>query len=121
VVHPRWHTPVVAILAQGACAMLMTMTSFPQLVIYIGFSLTFFTVLSVGSLFVFRERPGWQRLRAVNFCYPLIPAAYLVVGTAMIVYGVIWQPKASLAALATIGAGAAIYHFVIRHASSEQG
>src|SRR6476646_10011030 len=57
-VHPRWHTPVVAILCQGACAMLMTMTSFPQLVIYIGFSLTFFTVLSVGSLFVFRKRPG---------------------------------------------------------------
>ena len=89
-VHPRWHTPVVAILRQAACAMLMTMTSFPQLVIYIGFSLTFFTVLSVASLFVFRRRPGWQRLRAVSFCYPLIPAAYLVVGTAMIVYRGPW-------------------------------
>jgi basic amino acid/polyamine antiporter, APA family len=117
-VHPRWHTPVVAILCQGACAMLMTMTSFPQLVIYIGFSLTFFTVLSVASLFVFRRRPGWQRLRAVNFCYPLIPAAYLLVGTAMILYGVIWQPTASLAALATIGAGAAIYHFGLRSRNS---
>jgi APA family basic amino acid/polyamine antiporter len=113
-VHPRWHTPVVAILCQGACAMLMTLTSFPQLLTYIGFSLTSFTALSVASLFVFRKRPGWQRLRAVSFCYPLIPVAYLLVGTAMIVYGVIWQPKASLAALATIGAGAAIYHFGLR-------
>ena len=120
-VHPRWHTPVVAILCQGLCAMLMTMTSFPQLVIYIGFSLTFFTVLSVGSLFVFRKREGWQRLRAVNFCYPLIPAAYLLVGTAMIIYGVIWQPKASLAALMTIGVGAGIYHFGVRRNSGEQG
>jgi basic amino acid/polyamine antiporter, APA family len=117
-VHPRWHTPVVAILCQGACAMLMTLTSFPQLVIYIGFSLTCFTTLSVASLFVFRRRAGWQRLRPVSFCYPLIPAAYLLLGTAMMVYGVIWQPKASLAALATIGAGAAVYHFRVRPANS---
>ncbi len=116
-VHPRWHTPVVAILCQGACAMLMTLTSFPQLLTYIGFSLTSFTALSVASLFVFRKRPGWQRLRAVNFCYPLIPVAYLLVGAAMIVYGLIWQPKASLMALATIGAGAAIYHFQLRAGS----
>ena len=66
--HPRWHTPVVAILCQGVCAMLMTLTPFPQLVVYIGFSLTLFTVLSVASLFVFRRRrPGWQRLRAREF------------------------------------------------------
>ena len=36
-VHPRWHTPVFAILSQGLCAMLMTLTPFPQLVLYIGF------------------------------------------------------------------------------------
>jgi APA family basic amino acid/polyamine antiporter len=113
-VHPRWHTPVAAILCQGACAMLMTLTSFPALIVYIGFSLTCFTVLSVASLFVFRRRPGWQKLRAVSFAYPLIPALYLLVGTAMIVYGVIWQPQASLLALATIGAGAALYHFRVR-------
>ena len=74
-VHPRWHTPVVAIVCQGACAILMTATPFPDLVNYIGMSLTLFTVLSVASLFVFRRRqPGWQRLRAVDFAYPLIPA-----------------------------------------------
>lgn len=113
-VHPRWHTPVTAILSQCACAMLMTLTPFPQLFMFIGFSLTFFTVMSVGSLFVFRRRPGWQKLRAVSFGFPAIPAAYLIVGTAMIGYGIIWQPKASLAALGTIGAGAAVYHFGLR-------
>jgi APA family basic amino acid/polyamine antiporter len=110
-VHPRWHTPVFAILSQGLCAMLMTLTPFPQLIIYIGFSLTFFTVMSVASLFVFRRRPGWQRLGPVSFCYPLIPVSYIVVGVCMIGYGLIWQPTASLTALGTIGAGAAVYHF----------
>jgi APA family basic amino acid/polyamine antiporter len=113
-VHPEWHTPVVAILSQGLCAMLMTLTPFPQLVLYIGFSLTFFTVMSVASVFIFRRRPGWQRLRAVSFCFPAIPLCYIVVGTAMIVYGIIWQPAASVTALVTLGAGAAVYHLWLR-------
>src|SRR6476659_1901032 len=72
-VHPRWHTPIVAIVAQGLCAMAMTVTPFPQLLTYIGMSLTLFTVLSVASLFTFRrKRPGWQRLRALEFGWPLI-------------------------------------------------
>ncbi|MEN6605744.1 MAG: amino acid permease, partial [Bryobacteraceae bacterium] len=60
-VDPRWHTPVPAILLQGLCALLMTLTPFPALVVYIGFLLNFFAVMSVSSLFIFRRRPGWQR------------------------------------------------------------
>jgi APA family basic amino acid/polyamine antiporter len=113
-VDERWHTPVNAILSQGLCAMLMTLTPFPQLVIYIGMSLTLFTVLSVASLFVFRKRAGWQRLRALNFAWPMIPASYILVGTCMMVYGVIWQPKASLTALATVAVGALVYRSRVR-------
>jgi APA family basic amino acid/polyamine antiporter len=113
-VHPRWHTPVAAILAQGACSMLLTLTPFPQLIMYIGLTLTFFTVVSVASLFVFRRRADWQRLRPVSFCFPLIPVAYIFVGTCMMVYGVVSQPKPSLMAALTIALGAAVYHFGIR-------
>ena len=111
-VHPRWHTPVIAILSQGLCAMLMTMTPFTELVLYVGMSLTIFTVLSVASLFIFRtRRPDWQRLRAVDFAYPLIPASYVLAGACMMIYGVIWQPRASLTAFATVGLGALVYRF----------
>jgi APA family basic amino acid/polyamine antiporter len=113
-VNPRWHTPVAAIVAQGVCAVLMTLTPFPQLVYYIGFSLTCFTVMSVVSLFVFRRTPGWQKTRPVSFAFPLVPGAYALVGAGMMTYGVIWQPKASMTALATIAAGAAVYHFGVR-------
>src|SRR5215475_5148828 len=118
-VDPRWHTPVYAIIAQGLCAMLMTLTPFPELVVYIGFSLTLFTVLSVASIFVFRRRrQSWQRLRALDFGWPLIPASYILVGTCMMVYGVIWQTKASLTALATVGIGAVVYHYGLKARSS---
>jgi APA family basic amino acid/polyamine antiporter len=114
-VDARWHTPVNAILSQGLCAMVMTVTPFPALVVYIGFSLTLFTVLSVASIFVFRRRrPGWQRLRALEFAWPLIPASYILVGTGMMVYGVIWQPRASLTARATVGLGALVYRYGVR-------
>jgi APA family basic amino acid/polyamine antiporter len=114
-VDPRWHTPVNAILSQGLCAMVMTVTPFPELVVYIGFSLTLFTVLSVTSIFVFRrKRAGWQKLHALNFGWPLIPAAYILVGTCMMGYGVVWQPRASLTALATVGLGALVYRYGVR-------
>ena len=117
-VHPRWHTPVVAILSQGLCAILMTATPFPDLVIYIGMSLTLFTVLSVASLFVFRRtQPGWQRLRAVDFAFPLIPALYILVGTGMVIFGLKEHPWASLSAFATGGAGALVYRFGVRPAA----
>jgi APA family basic amino acid/polyamine antiporter len=114
-VHPRWHTPIVAILAQGACAMAMTITPFPQLLTYIGMSLTLFTVLSVASLFAFRKKnAGWQRLRALDFAWPLIPVSYILVGACMMVYGVVLHPLASLTAFGTVGLGALVYHFGIR-------
>ncbi len=113
-VHPRWHTPVAAIVAQGVCTMLMTLTPFPQLVIYIGFTLNLFAVMSVASLILFRRRAGWQKLRVVSFGYPLIPVVFLLVGIWMIIQGLQLKPMISLAAIVTIGTGAAVYHFRLR-------
>jgi basic amino acid/polyamine antiporter, APA family len=113
-VHPKWHTPVAAIVAQGVCTMLMTLTPFPQLVIYIGFTLNVFAVMSVASLMIFRRRKGWQKLRVVSFAYPLIPVTFLLVGVWMIIRGVQFKPLISLAAAVTLVTGALVYHFRLR-------
>jgi len=113
-VHPRWHTPVAAIVAQGICTMLMTLTPFPQLVVYIGFTLNFFAVMSVASLLIFRRRAGWQKLRVVSFAYPLIPVAFLVVGLWMTIQGIQLKPLVSLATVVTIVTGALVYHIRLR-------
>ena len=113
-VHPKWHTPVAAIVAQGVCAMLMTLTPFPQLVIYIGFTLNITAVMSVASLLMFRRREGWQKLRVVSFAYPLIPVVFLLVGAWMTIQGLQLKPYISLAAIVTIGTGALVYRFRIR-------
>ena len=113
-VDPRWHTPVIAILCQGLCSILMTVSPFLNLLLYIGLLLNFFAVLSVGSLFIFRRRPGWQKLGVVSFAYPLLPAFFVAVGVWMTVLGVMLRPGVSAIAVLTVAAGAAVYHFRLR-------
>jgi len=114
-VHPRFHTPVAAIVAQAICTMLMTLTPFPQLVVYIGITLNFFTVMSVISMFMFRrKRPGWQKLKIVSFAYPLFPVVFILVGTWMTYQGIVLKPYIALATGVTLGTGALVYHLRLR-------
>lgn len=110
----RWHTPVNAILAQGICAILLTFTSLPDLFFYIGITLNFSAAMSVASLFKFRRRPGWQKLRVVSFCYPLIPVFFIVVGVWITLFGFTLNTKVTLISVVTVGTGALVYHFLVR-------
>jgi APA family basic amino acid/polyamine antiporter len=116
-VNPRWNTPVTAILLQGLCTVLMTLTPFPKLVIYIGFTLNFFAVMSVIALIRLRRRPDWQKLRAVSFAYPMIPGLFILVGLWMTVYGMKLQPVVSGIAVATIAVGALVFRVTAKKAA----
>jgi APA family basic amino acid/polyamine antiporter len=118
-VHPRFHTPVAAIVAQGVCTMLMTLTPFPQLVVYIGITLNFFTVMSVISMFLFRRRPGWRKLRVVSFAYPLFPVLFILVGAWMTYQGIVLKPYIALATGVTLATGALVYHLRLRSRAPE--
>jgi APA family basic amino acid/polyamine antiporter len=114
-VHEKYRTPVAAIIAQGICASLMTLTPFPQLFMYIGMTLSFTAALAVASLFVFRRRhPDWQKLKVVSFAWPLVPLVFILMSLWMTVYGLVLQPRISGIALATVVLGALVYHFRIR-------
>lgn len=113
-VHPTFHTPTVAIVAQAVCTMLMTLTPFPQLVLYIGMTLNLFTVMSVLSIFFFRRREGWHKLRAVSFAYPAAPILFALVGVWMTYQGIVLKPWIALATLLTLATGAAVHRFRAR-------
>jgi APA family basic amino acid/polyamine antiporter len=87
----------------------MTLTPFPSLIIYIGFTLNFFAVMSVIALLRLRRRPNWKKLAAVNFAYPLIPALFIVVGIWMTIYGMKMKPLVSGLAILTVALGAIIF------------
>jgi basic amino acid/polyamine antiporter, APA family len=113
-VDPRWHTPVIAIVAQGICTMVMTLSPFANLLTYIGLLLNVFAVMSVASLFIFRRRPGWQKLGVVNFAYPLLPVFFIAMGIWITIRAIQLRPIVSGVAALTIAAGALVYHFRIK-------
>jgi APA family basic amino acid/polyamine antiporter len=113
-IHPRWRTPVAAIVAQGVFAMALTLTPFPQLIVYIGFTLNFFAAMAVGSIFFFRRRPGWRRLPAVSFGFPAVPAISLTIGIWMTWEGFRLRPAISLTAVGVLAVGTLVYFFQSR-------
>ena len=92
----------------------MTLTPFPQLVLYIGMTLNFFTVMSVLSIFHFRKREGWQKLGAVSFAYPLFPVLFALVGIWMTYQGIVLKPYIALATALTLLTGALAYRMRLR-------
>jgi len=114
-VHPRWNSPWIAVLAQGACGVGLILTgTFESLVNYIGFTLFLFSALSVLALFKFRRRPGWKRSRWVNVGYPFVPLAYVVMNAWVFVYfAQLRRTEAVWSALTVLG-GALVYQFYIR-------
>jgi APA family basic amino acid/polyamine antiporter len=104
-IHPRWKTPSGAVAVQAFCALAIAFVSLPNLISYIGVSLTFCTALAVGSLLVMRRRPGWKTLPLVSFAYPALPLACLSIAGMMAFYGALLKPVPSLTAAATVIGG----------------
>jgi APA family basic amino acid/polyamine antiporter len=114
-VHPRWNTPWIAVLAQGACCCLLIVTgTFESLGYYIGFMLFLFTALSVLALFKFRKRPGWKQSRWVNFAYPLIPLTYVSMNAWVFLYFARLRGWDALWSLLTVAGGAVSYSLYFR-------
>ncbi|HXV59097.1 MAG TPA: amino acid permease [Vicinamibacteria bacterium] len=108
--HPKWKSPFVAVSIQGAVTLaLILLPTFRGLALYIGFTLYLFTALSVLALFKFRKRPGWKRFRWLDRTYPLIPLLYVGMSLWVLVFTIRGAPESSLAAIATVVAGALLY------------
>jgi APA family basic amino acid/polyamine antiporter len=115
-VHPRWQTPWVAVLAQGVCCCLLILTgTVESLAYYIGFTLFLFSALSVLAVFKFRRRPGWKRSRWVDIGYPLIPLMYVAMNAWVFVYFVQLRGKEAFWSLVTVLAGLAAYYLSRRN------
>ena len=117
-IHPRWGTPMFAIIYQLLAAVLMILTgTFESLVYYIGFALIFFAALAVAGSIRLRRRPGWKKLPATNWGYPLAPALFIVASAWMLFYTASLRPKESALGLLTILLGVGLYFGKFRQGS----
>ncbi len=114
-VHPRFHTPAVAIVAQSLWTVVLVLCgTLSQLVSYTGFAVILFSATAVASLFVLRRRnPNATRpFRAWG--YPWAPAIFVLACAAMVVNEMIRNGATAIAGVAVILAGVPVYFFFAR-------
>ena len=121
-VHPRFRTPVTAIVAQSAWSGLLVLAgTFEQLVVYTGFAVVLFSGLAVAALFVLRRRhPGAERPFR-TWGYPFAPLFFVAASLAMTVNAVWRAPAASGAGLLVMGSGLPVYFWFRRRARTASG
>ena len=109
-IHPRWGTPVHAIIYHTVACVLMILTGkFESLIYYTGFALIFFAALAVAGLVRLRYRGEWRKLAVVSWGYPLVPFVFISTSIWMLCYTAALRPRESALGLLTIVLGAALY------------
>ena len=109
-VHPRYRTPAISIVAQGAWSAVLVLTgSFAQLIEYTGFAVVLFSGIAGVALFVLRRRAADEPRPFKAWGYPYVPALF-VGASALIVMNAVWRsPGPSLSGTAIIAAGLPLY------------
>jgi APA family basic amino acid/polyamine antiporter len=115
VLHPRFRTPVLAILTQSLWGILLALTgSYGQLLDMMVFADWVFFGLAVAAIFVFRKQIPLETRRQgsyVSLGYPLMPALF-VLAAAFVVGSVIWSnPTRSAIGAALLVTGVPAYLF----------
>ena len=109
-VHPRFHAPVGAIVAQAVWSGILVLCgSLSQLVSYTGFAIVLFSGVAVAAVFVLRRREPDADRPFRTWGYPAAPAVF-VIASAVIVGNELWNnPKPTLTGLAIILLGVPVY------------
>jgi APA family basic amino acid/polyamine antiporter len=108
-------SPANAIRLQAGLALLMVLTaSFENLLIFIGFTLSLFSLLTVAGLMVLKKRNPEPDLPYKTWGYPFTAILFIVGNFWIILFSIINRPAVSLTGLATILSGAIFYFFFKR-------
>jgi basic amino acid/polyamine antiporter, APA family len=109
-IHPRFHTPWVAIIAQAVWSSLLVLTNTKdQLAEYTGFAVLLFSAFAVSSVFLLRRRYPNEPRPFKAWGYPVAPAIFVAASLAITVAAVAGRPGPSLWGAAIIAAGIPLY------------
>ncbi len=102
--------PAVAIVVQAAITLALLLTStFDRVITYMGFTFNLFTMMTVIGVIVLRvKQPDLPRPSRM-WGYPWTAVVFLILGLWLLVYGLIYRPKESVAGLATVFTGLIVY------------
>jgi basic amino acid/polyamine antiporter, APA family len=113
--NPDRKTPASSIFLQALIAAVMVLSaSFDTLLIYIGFTLSFFSLLTVIGLMRIRRVARDHRAGYATWGYPVTPLLFIIGNLWIILYSIKSRPTAALIGLATTGLGVLAYMFFER-------
>jgi basic amino acid/polyamine antiporter, APA family len=109
-VHPRFHTPWVAIAAQATWSSILVLTNTKdQLAEYTGFAVLLFSAFAVSSVFILRRRYPDEPRAFKAWGYPVAPALFVLASLAITGAAVAGRPGPSLWGAGIIAAGIPLY------------
>jgi len=109
-VHKKYKTPACAIFLQATLAIIFILTSsFEKLLIYIGFTLALFAMLTVLGLMILRLKTKPLASPYKTFGYPVTPIIFILGNLWIAYFSIRYRPVTSLWGLLTIGAGIVVY------------
>jgi basic amino acid/polyamine antiporter, APA family len=112
-VHPKYGTPVNAMLVQSAWAIVLLLLwgSFGSLISYVTFMDIIFMTLAGISIFIFRkQRPEVERpIRALG--YPLVPIIFITISAAFVLSTLFQRWEQAVAGLVILGLGLPVYYY----------
>ena len=115
-VHPRFHTPSVAIVVQCGLAIVLLLLggSFRQFFSLAIFAEWMFYMIAGSTVFVFRRRePQADRPYRV-WGYPVVPALFVLVSAALLYYTFTDNLRSSAGGCLAILAGVPVFHYFAR-------
>jgi APA family basic amino acid/polyamine antiporter len=115
-VHPRFHTPSVAIIVQAILAIILLLLggNFRQFFSLAIFAEWLFYMIAGSTVFVFRRRePNAFRPYRV-WGYPVVPALFVVAATVLLFYTFTGNLRISALGCLTIMAGIPVFYFFSR-------
>jgi len=109
-IHPKYHTPVRALLYQGLWASALTLTgTYSDLLTYTTFASLLFNALTVTGLIILRHKKPEMPRPYKTWGYPVIPLLYIIIAMFFIVYIMVGDIRNTGLGLIIIASGIPIY------------
>ncbi len=111
-VHPRFRTPMFAIVLQSIWAILLLFFwgTYEKLISYVVFTDWIFFALAALSVFVFRKRTPDAERPYRTLGYPFTPFLFITLSTLFVCYTMIEKPAESFAGLGFLALGVPVYY-----------
>ncbi|MDX2133419.1 MAG: amino acid permease [Saprospiraceae bacterium] len=115
-VHPRWQTPVNAMLIQGvwSVVLLLFWGTFESLIDYVTFMDWIGLALAGAAIFVFRRRLPDVPRGYRTWGYPVTPLVFIGIATWFVTATLVEKPGKALAGFAVVLVGWAAYYWLFR-------